>query len=80
MSLGIPLVFAQLLQVSDGFVVIVMMGRVGTLELAAVGLGTSLWVMVFLATLGVLMVVSPVVARQFGAGRSEKIRETCQQA
>ncbi|MDC0039248.1 MATE family efflux transporter [Gammaproteobacteria bacterium] len=80
LTLGIPLVVAQLLQVSYGFVAIVMMGRVGTLELAAIGLGTSLWVMVFLATLGVLMVVSPVVARQFGAGQSEKIRETFQQA
>ena len=80
MKLGTPLVIAQLLQVSYGFVATVMMGRVGTLELAAVGLGTSLWVMVFLATLGVLMVVSPVVARQFGAGRSERIRETFQQA
>ena len=66
LHLGIPLIVAQLLQVSYGFVAIVMMGRVGTLELAAIGLGTSLWVMVFLATLGVLMVVSPVVARQFG--------------
>ena len=80
LTLGIPLVVAQLLQVSYGFVATVMMGRVGILELAAVGLGTSLWVMVFLATLGVLMVVSPVVARQFGADRSDKIRECFQQA
>ena len=80
MTLGIPLVIAQLLQVSYGFVAIIMMGRVGTLELAAIGLGTSLWVMVFLATLGVLMVVSPVVARQFGADRPEQIRRTFQQA
>ena len=77
--LGVPLVIAQLLQVSYGFVAIVMMGRVGTLELAAIGLGTSLWVMVFLATLGVLIVVSPVVARGFGAGRSAEIRNTFQQ-
>ena len=80
MTLGTPLVIAQLLQVSYGFVAIIMMGRVGTLELAAIGLGTSLWVMVFLATLGVLMVVSPVVARQFGADRPEQIRQTFQQA
>ena len=79
-TLGTPIVITQLLQVSYGFVAIVMMGRVGTLELAAIGLGTSLWVMVFLATLGLLMVVSPVVARQFGAGQSEKIRDTFQQA
>ena len=79
LALGIPLVVTQLLQVSYGFVAIIMMGRVGTLELAAIGLGTSLWVMVFLATLGVLMVVSPVVARDFGAKRSESIRETFQQ-
>jgi MATE family multidrug resistance protein len=80
LALGVPLVIAQLLQVSYGFVAIVMMGRVGTLELAAIGLGTSLWVMVFLATLGVLMVVSPVVARKYGADRSDTIREIFQQA
>jgi MATE family multidrug resistance protein len=79
-GLGIPIVITQLLQVSYGFVAILMMGRVGTLELAGIGLGTSLWVMVFLGTLGVLMVVSPVVARQFGSNRSEEIRETFQQA
>ena len=78
--LGIPLVITQILQVSYGFVATVMMGRVGTLELAAIGLGTSLWVMVFLATLGVLMVVSPIIAREFGADRSEAIRQTFQQA
>ena len=80
LHLGIPLIVAQLLQVSYGFVATLMMGRVGTLELAAMGLGNSLWVMVFLATLGVLMVVSPVVARQFGADRSDAIREVFQQA
>ena len=74
------MIITQLLQVSYGFVAIIMMGRVGTLELAAIGLGTSLWVMVFLATLGILMVVSPVVARQLGAQHIAEIRETFQQA
>jgi MATE family multidrug resistance protein len=78
--LGVPIIITQLLQVSYGFVATIMMGRVGTLELAAVGLGASLWIMVFLATLGVLMVVSPVVARHLGADRTEEIRETFQQA
>jgi Na+-driven multidrug efflux pump len=48
-TLGIPIVITQLLQVSYGFVAIVMVGRVGALELAAIGLGTSLWIMVQLA-------------------------------
>ena len=74
------MIITQLLQVSYGFVAIIMMGRVGTLELAAIGLGTSLWVMVFLATLGILMVVSPVVARQLGAQHIAEIRETFHQA
>ena len=78
--LGVPIVITQLLQVSYGLVATIMMGRVGTLELAAVGLGASLWIMVFLATLGVLMVVSPVVARHLGADRAGDIRETFQQA
>ena len=61
LRLGIPIIFTQLLQVSQGTIAIIMMGRVGSLELAAVGLGTSFWVFVWLGSMGLLMGLSPTI-------------------
>ena len=69
LRLGWPLCVAQLLQVSMGFVDTVMVGRLGALELAAIGLGSAFWVLIFLACVGSLMAISPIVAQHFGAGR-----------
>ncbi len=47
LRLGIPIIFTQLLQVSQGTIAIIMMGRVGSRELAAVGgysFGWEAWV------------------------------------
>ena len=62
LRLGIPIIFTQLLQVSQGTIAIIMMGRVGSLELAAVGLGTSFWVFVWLGSMGLLMGLSPTLS------------------
>ncbi len=47
----------------------VMAGRLGTTDLAAVAVGGTAWMLVFLLGLGTLMAVSPVVAHAYGAGR-----------
>lgn len=47
----------------------VMAGRLGTVDLAAVAVGGSAWMVTFLLGLGTLMAVSPVVAHAYGAGR-----------
>ncbi len=77
--LGLPIIFTQLLQVSQGTIAIIMMGRVGSRELAAVGLGTSFWVFVWLGSMGLLMGLSPTIAQHQGAGRHREMRSDFQQ-
>ena len=71
--------FTQFIQVSNTTVAILMMGRVGSVELAALGLGGSFMIFVFLVCLGVMMSLSPTIAQHFGAGRNEGIKSAFQQ-
>lgn len=50
-----------------------MAGRLGATQLAAVALGSSVWITIFLAGLGVVMAVGPSVAQLYGANRIEQI-------
>ncbi|MEO1847449.1 MAG: MATE family efflux transporter, partial [Pseudomonadota bacterium] len=79
LTLGLPIILTQFIQVSNTTVAILMMGRVGSVELAAVGLGGAFMIFVFLACLGVMMSLSPTIAQNFGAGRNDSIRHAFQQ-
>ncbi len=61
LKLGLPIIFTQFIQVSNTTVAILMMGRVGSVELAALGLGGSFMIFVFLICLGIMMSVSPTI-------------------
>ncbi len=50
-----------------------MAGQLGADQLAAVALGSSIWISLFLAGLGVIMAVGPSVAQLYGARRYEEI-------
>jgi MATE family multidrug resistance protein len=63
-----------------GFVDAVMAGRVGPLDLAAVALGNSVWVPVFLLMTGTLLATTPSVAQYYGAKQPEKIGPFVRQA
>jgi MATE family multidrug resistance protein len=75
-----PLVFNNLALAGMNFADTVMAGRLGTRDLAAVAVGGSAWMVVFLFGLGVLMAVSPVVAHAYGAGRWEDAGVVLRQA
>lgn len=75
-----PLVVNNLALAGMGFADTVMAGRLGTVDLAAVAVGNSAWMVVFLAGLGTLMAVSPVVAHAYGAGRWEDAGVALRQA
>ena len=79
LKLSLPIIFTQIIQVSNTTVAILMMGRVGSVELAALGLGGSFMIFVFLVCLGIMMSLSPTSAQHFGAGRNEGIRSAFQQ-
>lgn len=75
-----PLVANNLALAGMNFADTVMAGRLGTGDLAAVAVGGSVWMMVFLLGLGTLMAVSPSVAHAYGAGRWEAVGGYLRQA
>ncbi|PWB33200.1 MATE family efflux transporter [Pseudomonas sp. SDI] len=80
LSLATPIIIAQLATTAMGFVDAVMAGRVGPRDLAAVALGNSIWVPVFLLMTGILLATTPKVAQRFGAGQSAEIGPLVRQA
>ena len=48
----------------------VMAGRLGARALAAVAVGASVWFLGFILCMGLLMAISPIAARHYGAGES----------
>ncbi len=78
--LATPIIIAQLAHTAMGFVDTVMAGRVGPQDLAAVALGNSVWVPVFLLMTGVLLATTAKVARLFGAGEEAGIGALVRQA
>ena len=74
LRLAIPIILTQFIQVSNTTVAILMIGRVGALELAALGLGGSFMIFTFLVCLGIMMSLSPTIAQHFGAGRDQGLQ------
>ena len=71
--LGGPIVVTQLLQMAIGVVDTIMSGRASAQDLAGVSIGVSLWIPIFLFSLGTLMALTPVVAHAKGAKQDEQI-------
>lgn len=68
LALAVPLVLAQLAQMSMGFVDVAMVGRLGTESMAAIVLGSTTYFTLSLVGVGVLIAVQPMVAQAIGAG------------
>ena len=67
LRLGGPLMVNNLAVAGMGFADAVMAGSLGAKELAAVAVGGSFWFLGFTLCLGILMAISPIVSRHFGA-------------
>lgn len=72
LALGIPIAIAQIAQTSMGFVDTMMSGRYDSTDLAAVSLGSGIWLPIFLAFQGILIATTPIVAHMVGAGTPDK--------
>jgi MATE family multidrug resistance protein len=68
-----PLVVNNLSIAGMQFADAVMAGRLGAESLAAVAVGASVWFFGFAVFLGLLMAISPIAARYYGAGNPEHI-------
>jgi MATE family multidrug resistance protein len=73
LKLAGPLVVNNLSVAGMQFADAVMAGRLGAESLAAVAVGASVWFFGFALVLGVLMAISPIAARHYGADRPELI-------
>ena len=80
LTLAAPIMIAQLANTAMGFVDTVMAGRVSPHDLAAVALGNSLWVPVYLLMSGILLATTPKVAQRFGGGLHNEIGPLVRQA
>lgn len=79
LKLGLPIVAGQLAYISLGFIDTVMAGNLSAADLGAVAIGRSLYMPLFVAVLGILLAVSPIVAQFYGAGERLKIGKTVRQ-
>lgn len=68
LKLAVPIIIGQLANTAMGFVDTVMAGRVSPNDLAAVALGNSIWVPIFLLMSGILIATTAKVSYAFGRG------------
>lgn len=71
--LALPIFTAQLALTSLGVVDTIMSGWVGVADLAAIGLGSSVLLPVFIFTTGILLAITPMTARFLGQHKTQQI-------
>jgi len=74
-----PVLIAQLAVMAYAVIDTIMAGRFATEDLAAVGIGASIYFSVFVALMGVLLAVSPIVGQLLGARHYADIGEQVRQ-
>ena len=78
--LGWPVFVAQIAVMANGFIDTVMAGRYSTVDLAAVGVGASIYMSIFVAMMGVLLALGPIVSQLYGAKRYAEVGEEVRQS
>ena len=79
-KLGWPLFIANLALVGNGTIDTIMAGQLSATDLAAVAVGSSIYVSVYIGLMGVLQALSPIAGHHFGAQRWRAIGDDLQQA
>lgn len=78
-SLAWPILIGQLAVIANGVVDTAMTSRFSATDLAALALGASIYVSVFVGLSGVLQALAPIVGQLYGAGRLKDIGEEVKQ-
>jgi len=73
-KLALPILFAQLALTGLGVADTIMAGKVGTNDLAAIGLGTNIMLPVFIFGTGVLLAITPLVSKASGQQKHDTVR------
>ncbi|HLV76579.1 MAG TPA: MATE family efflux transporter [Marinobacter sp.] len=71
--LGGPILIAQLAQMANGVIDTVMAGHASARDLAGVGIGSSLWMPLFLFFMGMLSALQPIISGYNGARATTRI-------
>jgi MATE family multidrug resistance protein len=72
-ALAWPILIGQLAVIANGVIDTAMASRFSATDLAALALGASIYISIFVGLNGVLAAISPVIGQLYGAGRSEEI-------
>lgn len=73
LAIALPIMGAQLAQSGMGVIDTLMVGRLGADHLAAVALGASIWMPLFLFLSGTLLGLTPFIAQWLGEDTPEKV-------
>ena len=74
-----PVLVAQLAVIASGVLDTAMSGRYGAVDLAAVGIGASVYFSVFIGLMGVVVALSPIAAQLYGGKQHARIGEEARQ-
>lgn len=79
-GLAWPVLVGQLALIAFGVIDTAMVGRFSTVDLAALGLGASIYISVFIGLTGILSALQPIAGQLYGARRPTEIGEEVRQA
>jgi len=74
-----PVLVAQLAVIASGVLDTMMAGRYSAVDLAAVGIGASVYFSVFIGLLGVVQALSPIAGQLYGGKQFDRIGEETRQ-
>jgi MATE family multidrug resistance protein len=78
-ALAWPVLIGQLAIIAFSVIDTAMVGRYSALDLAALGLGASIYISVFIGLTGILTALQPIAAQLYGAGHHTQIGEEVRQ-
>ncbi|QJC28077.1 MATE family efflux transporter [Enterobacteriaceae endosymbiont of Plateumaris braccata] len=79
-KLAIPVLFAQIAQISIGFINTIMIGAFSTTDMASISIGTSIWLPIILLGHGILLSLIPIISQLNGSGNRIHIANQIKQA
>ena len=78
--LALPILVTQFCQAALGVVDAIMAGQVSALDLAAVAVGSGIWLPLFLLATGILIATTPLIGEAIGQKQHEQIPHITQQS
>ncbi len=78
--LALPILITQFCQAALGVVDAIMAGQVSALDLAAVAVGSGIWLPLFLLATGVLIATTPLIGEAIGQDQHGQVPHITQQS